>query len=102
MNIFTFASKSPLFRGNTTGDVLKWETAPLILGGMNIIKKDRDSLCSQDESFHAVLPFRHSMMSMKRLCEKLGGRMPILTTSLEVKEELLKITKQSFGGAYST
>ena len=73
----------------------------MILDGMNIIKKDRDSLCSQDDSFYAVLPFRESMMAMKRICEKLGGRMPILTTSLEIKEELLSITKQSFGGAYS-
>ena len=96
-----FALKSPLFRGNTTGDVINWETAPLIVDGMNLIKKDRGSLCSQDVPFYAVLPFRESMMAMKRICEKLGGRMPILTTSLEIKEELLSITKQSFGGAYS-
>ena len=102
INIFgQLCNKSPLFRGNTIGDVINWETAPLILDGMNTIKKDRDSLCSQDDSFYAVLPFRESMMSMKRLCEKLGGRMPILTTSLEVNEELLRITKQSFRGAYS-
>ena len=101
MSLANFALKSPLFRGNSTGDVINWETAPLTLDGMNIIKKDRDSLCSQDESFYAVLPFSESMISMKRICENLGGRMPTLTTSLEMKEELLRITKQSFGGAYS-
>ena len=92
MSLANFALKSPLFRGNSTGDVINWETAPLTLDGMNIIKKDRDSLCSQDESFYAVLPFSESMISMKKVTEKsmsIRNLSYALTTPLKCHGELV-------------
>ena len=70
------------------------------MNSMDIVKENREYLCQYDIPFYAILPFEDSMMSTKRYCDKLGGRVPILTDSPELRQDLLRITRETFGQHY--
>ena len=58
---------------------------------------NRADLCNDEKPFYAVLASERSMQEQKLICEHLGGQLPRIDNSLELREHIFGIIRQNFG-----
>ena len=56
---------------------------------------NRADLCNDEKPLYAVLASERSMQEQKLICEHLGGQLPRIDNSLELREHIFGIIRQS-------